>query len=96
MYDNRSIILGELIGLDASVSACKDSRQKGIKGVVVYETKNTLLIQTKTGLKRIVKKSAVFRFWSGGRSYLVNGEEINFRPVERTEKALKFYKRRKE
>jgi RNase P/RNase MRP subunit p29 len=44
---------------------------------------------------KVVKKISKFRFTHGNDSFVVDGEEINFRAHERTEKALKFYKRRK-
>ncbi|MDE1824549.1 MAG: ribonuclease P protein subunit [Candidatus Micrarchaeota archaeon] len=44
--------------------------------------------------KRVIKKISVFKFYASGRSFIVNGEEISFRPHERLEKALKYYKRR--
>ena len=52
-YNNKSIVLSELIGLKARIIKHKDAKQKG-----------------------------------------VDGKEICFRPEERTEKAIKFYKRR--
>ena len=50
---------------------------------------------SETGRKRVVKKISVFRFYPGRKSFRVDGNEINFRPFERTEKAIKFYRIRK-
>jgi len=93
-YNNKNIVISELIGLQVTIAKHKDKKQTGIKGTVVDETKNTLVINTSKGLKKIIKANAVFRFKAGKQSFLVDGKEINYRPVERTEKALKFYKRR--
>lgn len=94
MYNNRNIVLNELIGLRVKVVSCLDKRQKGLEGLVIDETKNTIVLETKAGTKRVVKKTATFRFYADKKAYTVNGVEINYRPSERIEKGLKFYKRR--
>ncbi len=94
-YDNRNIVLNELIGLRARVLSSLDRKQRGLSGTVIDETRNTLVMETEKGTKRVVKKSSSFRFYLGNRHFDVDGIEINFRPVERTEKAIKYYKRRK-
>jgi ribonuclease P protein subunit POP4 len=94
-YNNKNIVLHELIGLDVEVTNCSDPDQIGISGRVVDETKNTLLIAAGKGTRRAIKKNSTFRFRKGSKSFIVDGEEINFRPHERIEKSLKFYRRRK-
>ena len=94
-YDNRNIVLNELIGLRARVVRCSDMKQKGLEGIITDETKNTLRIETDGRSRTVVKAASVFRFYTQSRSFLVEGREINFRPHERIEKAMKFYKRRK-
>ncbi|MDE1856911.1 MAG: ribonuclease P protein subunit [Candidatus Micrarchaeota archaeon] len=83
-----------MIGLEAEVLNSSDRHQIGIKGKVVDESKNTLSIYVDGKLKRIIKKNSVFRFSVGKRRFVVDGEEINFRPYERIERGLKFYKLR--
>jgi ribonuclease P protein subunit POP4 len=95
-YNNRNIVLHELIGLRVRVLSSLDKKQKGLSGIVVDETKNTLVVETKSGVKRIVKNISQFRFYFGKESFKVDGREINFRPQERTGKAIRFYKRRQE
>ncbi|MGC8478667.1 MAG: ribonuclease P protein component 1 [Candidatus Micrarchaeia archaeon] len=94
-YNNKTIVIHELSGLSAQVLSSSDKNQKGIKGKVIKETKNMLVLNTSKGIKQVVKKTSTFKFFYGKDSFTVKGEEINFRPYERTEKALKFYKRRK-
>ena len=72
-----------------------DRSQVGIHGTVIDETKNTLLVETPEGAKRVAKDISTFRFRYGRKSFVVDGNEINFRSWERIEKGLKFYKRRK-
>lgn len=94
-YNNRNIVLHELIGLYAEVIDCKDSSQIGIEGRVVDETKNLLYLRHDSKTRKVVKKISKLRFSHGDESFVVDGEEINFRPHERTEKAMKFYRKRK-
>ena len=94
-YNNKNIVLHELVGLDAKVTGSNDRTQIGTKGEVIRETKNLLFLDDKGIIKRVVKKVSTFKFNDGKDSYVVKGEEINFRSFERTEKAFKFYRRRK-
>ncbi len=94
-YDNRNIVLNELIGLKARVLKSLDKKQRGVLGVVIDETKNTLLLETRTGRKVIIKKTSIFRFYYGKKAFDVDGKEINFRPHERIEKGMKYYLKRK-
>ena len=95
LYNNRTIVLHELRGLLVEVIRSNDPSQIGIHGTVTDETKNTLLVDTPSGVKRVAKDISVFKFHYGNRSFVVDGKEINFRSYERIEKSLKFYKRRK-
>ena len=94
-YDNKTIVLNELIGLRTVVLNSLDKKQKGLEGTVIDETKNTLRIETGQGERKIVKASCTFRFFLGKQSFVVEGREIGFRPHERIEKAMKYFKRRK-
>ena len=60
--------------LDASCRAVRD-----LHGVIVDETKNTFLIQTQRGRKRVAKKGARFVFRFG----TLEGNDIQHAPSER-------------
>ena len=94
-YDNKNIVLNELIGLKVSVVSSLDKKQKGITGTIVDETKNTIKISSGTKIISLIKKTSKFRFYHGKQHFDVEGKEIKFRPDERIEKGLKYYKRRK-
>ena len=94
-YDNKNIVLNEFIGLKVLVLKCIDKNQKGISGVVIEETKNLIKIRTGKDVLSLIKKNTKFRFYHGKKYFDVEGKEINFRPDERIEKGLKYYKRRK-
>jgi ribonuclease P protein subunit POP4 len=93
-YDNKNIVLQELIGLRVSVKSSKDAGRRGISGVVLDETKSTILIKKSDKIVRVPKIGTVFSFRFGRKSFIVDGKEINFRPHERISKGLKFYKAR--
>jgi ribonuclease P protein subunit POP4 len=94
-YNNKNIVLSELIGLRARIIWSLDRRQKGIAGNVVDETKNTIVMETTEGKRSFIKRISRFRFYTPDGSFVVEGKEIDFRPDDRIEKAMKYYKRRK-
>jgi len=76
----------EFIGLRVKIkrSACKN--QTGLLGKVVDETKHTLVIETKKGEKRVLKKNCIFLFETEKGWVEVVGRDIVFRPEERIKK----------
>jgi len=97
-YNNKNIVLHELIGLEAKVLKSSDKFRKGVHGVIIDETKNLLIIRTKEGhVVKLPKAKSTFMLKPKGfkQGFVVEGEEINFRSHERTEKAMKYYKKRK-
>lgn len=93
-YTNRNIILHELIGLKVRVKESRDSSREGLGGSVIDETKNTLVVETGDGIKRIPKMGSVFIFYVGNKSFIVDGREILFRPYERIKRGTKFARKR--
>jgi ribonuclease P protein subunit POP4 len=93
-YDNKSIVLQELIGLKVTVKRSSDSSRIGLKGTVIDETKFTLRVKNGQKITTVPKLGTVFSFRAGRKSFIVEGKEINFRPHERISKGLKFYKAR--
>ena len=77
-----NILRHELIGLKVNVSSSR-SGYSGIKGKVINETKNTLLISSDTKKKRIPKNIAEFYFTLQDELIKIDGREIVCRPVER-------------
>ena len=63
-------------------------------GLVIDETKHTLVLETRKGRQSVIKKTSIFRFYSGKQAFDVEGREIDFRPYERIEKSMKYYKKR--
>jgi ribonuclease P protein subunit POP4 len=59
MTSPQNVIRHELIGLFATVVASSNPSQVGIEGTIVDETKNMLVIRTRSGIKNIQKKYSV-------------------------------------
>ncbi|MGI0148323.1 MAG: ribonuclease P protein component 1 [Thermoplasmata archaeon] len=76
----------ELIGLRVEVVNATDPSQSHIRGLVVDETRNTLVVEVEGAEKRIPKQGSRFRFDVQG-GIEVDGEEIRFRPEDRVKKA---------
>jgi ribonuclease P protein subunit POP4 len=73
----------ELIGLNAAVTGGAESSRTGLKGCIVDETKNLLVIETERGIKRVPKKESVFEIALGKESVALDGKKILARPEDR-------------
>jgi ribonuclease P protein subunit POP4 len=76
----------ELIGLDVEVVTATDPTQERLRGRIVDETRNTLVLEVRGDEKRIPKRGSRFRFEIQG-GVEVDGDEIRFRPEDRVKKA---------
>jgi ribonuclease P protein subunit POP4 len=76
----------ELIGLDVEVVMATDPTQERLRGRIVDETRNTLVLEVRGDEKRIPKRGSRFRFEIQG-GVEVDGDEIRFRPEDRVKKA---------
>ena len=72
----------ELIGLDVCISESSDPGRKNLKGKVMDETKNTIVILVGKEEKILPKKECVFEFDIGEKVKL-KGKEIIRRPEDR-------------
>jgi len=81
--NSRNLIRHELIGLKVKI---KDSRQpslKGIGGLVIDETMNTLTLQKEDREMVIPKSTTQLSFILGKKEVTVDGKIIVGRPEER-------------
>ncbi len=76
----------EFIGLEAEVVESTCPEYTGIRGRVVDETKNMLVIEQGGAEKRVPKDCCQFRFFEGPRTHVVSGKDIKFRPEDRIKK----------
>ncbi|MCH7902134.1 ribonuclease P protein component 1 [archaeon] len=79
----ENILSHELIGLEVSVSESTDENRKGIKGKVIDETKNVMVIES-DGIEKVVpKKESEFEFTLGKEKVKVKGDKILYTPEQR-------------
>jgi len=55
---------------------------KNLEGKVIDETKNTLLLETESGIKRVIKDGNRFIVHMNKKEIKVNGKDISMRPWE--------------
>jgi len=98
MITPKNIVQHELIGLEAKIADSANPSTIGIKGRVVDETRNTLILETKKDKKAFeksfVKDQCVFSFriknQEGKPAWVkVDGKLIVARPEDRIKKKFK-------
>jgi ribonuclease P protein subunit POP4 len=89
MITEKNLVRHELIGLEVEIRKSTNKSQIGIKGRVVDETYNMLVIETENGEKKVEKKSCVFVFkLPNGKKVEVEGWVLVGRPEDRIKKKL--------
>jgi ribonuclease P protein subunit POP4 len=84
MISPRNILRHELIGLDVSVVEASNPLHRGITGLIVDETRNTLLIRTPAGDRRIQKQYSRFRIILPDRTLvIIDGSALVSAPERR-------------
>jgi ribonuclease P protein subunit POP4 len=84
MIAPRNILRHEFIGLDVLVVEAKNPLYRGLCGIVIDETRNTLLIRTQCGDKRVPKPYSKFRFiLDEGVKVEVDGSALIMAPEKR-------------
>ena len=87
MITAENLRLHELIGLYAKVAESSSLPHKGLKGLVVDETKNTFVIRVGIEEKIVPKKGCVFLFTLPSKEKVrLEGDKIAFRPYDRPKK----------
>jgi ribonuclease P protein subunit POP4 len=87
MITAQNLAKHEIIGLRASVASSRSLPHKGLSGLVVDETKNTLVIRVGKEEKIVPKKGRVFLFTLPNRKKArLEGGKIAFRPYDRPKK----------
>lgn len=88
MRTKNNLLLSTFIGLAVEISNSSQHGLVGLKGKVVDETKNLIVIEKQDGNEvKIPKVSSVFTFTlDDGSKMAVLGMKIAFRPEERPKK----------
>ena len=86
MVTKSNILKHELIGLDVEVVDANNKSQIGLKGKVVDETRNTLIIKSQKGEKKILKKDLKIQISVSGEKIIITGKKLVGRPEDRIKK----------
>ena len=84
--NEKNLAKEEFIGQNVKIVDCTDPNWKGQSGLIVDETKNTFLIKTTHGNKKIAKKTAMFEFKTNDEKIIIDGKKIVYRPEDRIKK----------
>ena len=77
---------GELIGLQIEIIESKNKSLEGLKGKIINETKNMLVINTKNGIKKIIKSEVKMRLKINDKKFDVDGNILVGRPEDRVKR----------
>ncbi len=84
MITPQNILRHEFIGLNLSVVGTPNAAEKGISGLIVDETKNTLSVKTGTGIKTLEKQHRLLRvILPDGVSVKIDGNALSVSPSHR-------------
>lgn len=83
----RNLHAHELIGLECEVLESRDPTLKSLKGKVIDETKNVIIVQASDKLIHIPKNIATFNFkLPSSATVTIAGRGLTFRPEDRVSK----------
>lgn len=89
MRKPENILRHELIGLYCKVKSSSNKSQIGIEGEIVDETMKMIILDTKTGRKKIGKKGTIFLVYLNGKKVCVDGNYLVGRPEDRIKKRVR-------
>ena len=84
-----NLIRHELIGLEVKVRSDSNNFNNNIKGEILDETRNTVIIRSNGTPKMVAKATASFEFNLGGSRVEVEGLTLVGRPEDRVKKKNK-------
>jgi ribonuclease P protein subunit POP4 len=88
--NERNLISHELIGLEVEVSHDINPHNINMRGRIIDETRNTLLVNVNGKIKRIIKKGTILRFFiSKDKIIEIDGQILVSRPEDRIKKRIK-------
>ena len=82
----KDVLKEEFIGETMEVVEADNETLVGLQGEIVDETKNTFKIQTKDGLKNVLKDQIKFTITKNNKKIKIDGKKIHFRSEERIKK----------
>ncbi len=91
--NNNEVYLMELIGKNIKVKDSSNINNVGIKGKIINESKNMVVIDAEDRICNIPKNGSVFRVLFGDTCYDIHGDAIMLKPEDRTKEKRKIYKK---
>ena len=85
MPTQKEIVRGELIGLSIEVIDAKNPSVVGIKGKIIDETKNTIVIQSDK-VKKLIKNQIKMKIKLKDKIIEIDGKNLVGRPEDRIKK----------
>jgi len=85
----KEIVRHELIGLQCNVAQSSNPSQEGLKGKIVDETKSSIVLETKNGRKRLLKRNIVLDLKVQDKVIRIKGLLLEGRPEERVKFKVK-------
>jgi len=79
----KNIQFHEWLGLKAEVAESTDKNREGIKGKIVDETKNLVVIETNEGEKKLPKREVKLMVWLGKEKVPLDCSQLTQRPEDR-------------
>ena len=73
----------ELMGKKTKIIKSSNKELQDLTGLIIDETKNLLVFETKTGVRQLPKKECVFEFELGNEKIVLQGKKIIDRPEDR-------------
>ena len=73
----------ELIGCKIEIIKSNNACDEGMKGRISDETKNTLVVETKDGNKRLLKNNIIIKTVIDGKVVEIPGKNIQGKPKDR-------------
>ncbi|MBT5215499.1 ribonuclease P protein subunit [Candidatus Woesearchaeota archaeon] len=89
MQKARDIPRIEFIGKELEVIEADNPSLVGIKGKVIDETKNMLIIEQNNETKKLVKKQVTIKVKIEDKEIIIKGEILQGRPEERLKKKIR-------
>jgi len=89
MQKVKKLVRDELIGRTVEIVGSANKASIGLRGRIVNETKNLLVIETSAGPKKVLKKTNIFQIPYLGENIIINGGLLFGAPEERIKSKVK-------
>ena len=85
----RQTTRAELIGKEVEIVKAKNKILNNMKGKIIDETRNMIMVQTDSGIKKVIKDQASFRIKSEKELVEIEGIKLVNRPEDRLKRVRK-------